>query len=74
VTGIKSKYLNICTSFCFLTTCCGGTTMATVTFSIPVETKELMEKHPEVNWPVYLRKRLEVRVKQLKELRAKGLI
>ena len=33
--------------------------MPTLTLSIPDELKERMKKHPEINWPEVLRRRLE---------------
>lgn len=39
--------------------------MATFTISISDELKKKMEEHPEINWPEYLKKRFEVRLKQL---------
>ena len=51
--------------------------MATFTVSIPDELKKELDKHPEVNWPEYLRERFEVKVRQLRkfeELVAKGEI
>ena len=41
--------------------------MATLTLSIPIELKKRMENMQEVNWSEYLKKRLEVKVKQLKK-------
>lgn len=39
--------------------------MATFTVSIPVKLKKKIEEHPQVNWPEYLKKRFEIRLKQL---------
>ena len=41
--------------------------MATFTVSIPQELKKKIDEHPEVNWTEYLKKRLEVRIKELKK-------
>ena len=51
--------------------------MATFTVSIPDELKKELDKHPEINWPEYLKGRFEVKVRQLRkfeELVAKGEI
>ena len=42
-----------------------GDKMPTLTLSIPRELKERMDKHPEINWPEVLRRRLEKRAEQL---------
>ncbi|MBS3100316.1 hypothetical protein J4463_03845 [Candidatus Pacearchaeota archaeon] len=39
--------------------------MATFTVSIPEELKKEMDKHPEINWPEYLKQRFEIRLKEL---------
>lgn len=39
--------------------------MATFTVSIPKELKKKIEEHPQVNWPEYLKKRFEIKLKQL---------
>ena len=39
--------------------------MATFTVSIPKELKERLDKHPHINWPEYLKQRLEVRLKEI---------
>ncbi len=41
--------------------------MATFTVSIPEELKKRMDEYPEVNWSEYIKKRFEVRVKQLEK-------
>ena len=41
--------------------------MATFTVSIPQELKEKMDEHPEINWAQYLKKRFELRVKELQK-------
>ena len=41
--------------------------MKSLTVSVPDELKKRMDKHPEINWPIYLRKRLELKVKQLRK-------
>ncbi|MDP4040010.1 MAG: hypothetical protein Q8P57_05525 [Candidatus Pacearchaeota archaeon] len=49
--------------------------MTTFTISIPEELKRKLEEHPEINWAEYLKKRLEIIVKQLKkfeELKNRG--
>ncbi|MDI3473773.1 MAG: hypothetical protein PWR30_96 [Candidatus Woesearchaeota archaeon] len=51
--------------------------MATFTVSIPKELKEELEKHPEINWAEYLKKRFEIRIKELikfEELKSSGKI
>ncbi len=51
--------------------------MATFTVSIPQELKEKMDEHPEINWAQYLKKRFELRVKELQkfeELKNSGKI
>ena len=39
--------------------------MATFTISIPEELKKKIDEHPEINWAEYLKKRFEIRVKEL---------
>ncbi len=49
--------------------------MATFTISIPEELKRKIEKHPEINWAEYLKKRFEIRIKELRkfeELKSSG--
>lgn len=41
--------------------------MATFTVSIPEELKKKIDEHPEVNWAEYLKKRFEIRMKELKK-------
>lgn len=41
--------------------------MTTFTVSIPDELKKRMDELPEINWPEYLKKRLEIRLKQLQK-------
>ena len=51
--------------------------MATFTVSIPEELKEKIDKHPEINWAEYLKKRFEQRIKELvkfEELKSSGKI
>lgn len=61
-------YFRICAKF-------GVLTMATFTVSIPEDLKKRLDEHPEVNWPEYLKKRFEVRVREFmkfEELRRSG--
>ena len=39
--------------------------MATFTISIPEQQKKKMDEHPEINWAEYLKKRFEIRLKEL---------
>jgi len=39
--------------------------MATFTVSIPEELKKKIDEHPEINWAEYLKKRFELRIKEL---------
>jgi hypothetical protein len=51
--------------------------MATFTVSIPEDLKKKMDEHPEINWAEYIKKRFEVRIKELKkfeELRNSGAL
>lgn len=51
--------------------------MATFTVSIPEDLKKMIDEHPEINWAEYLKKRFEVRIKELKkfeELKNSGKI
>ena len=41
--------------------------MATFTVSIPEELKKEIEEYPEINWAEYLKKRFEIRIKELKK-------
>ena len=55
------------TRFSVLTKLSGGAKMATFTVSIPKELKERLDKHPEVNWPEYLKGRFAIKLKQLRK-------
>lgn len=49
--------------------------MPTFTVSIPDDLKKQLDQHPEINWPEYLKQRLEARAKELlkfEELRNSG--
>ena len=51
--------------------------METFTVSIPEELKEKLNKYPEINWAEYLKKRFEIKLKELKkfeELKNSGKI
>jgi hypothetical protein len=51
--------------------------MATFTVSVPEKLKKELEKHPEINWPEYLKKRFEAKINELKkfeELKSSGKI
>lgn len=51
--------------------------METFTVSIPGELKKKIDEHPEINWAEYLKKRFEMRLKELKrfeELKNAGKI
>jgi hypothetical protein len=39
--------------------------METFTISIPEDLKKRMNEHPEINWAEYLKKRFELRIKEL---------
>jgi len=41
--------------------------MATFTVSIPDELKKKMDAHRDINWPEFLKKRFELRIKELKK-------
>ena len=41
--------------------------MASFTVSIPDELKKELDKHPEINWPEYLKERFEIKVRQLRK-------
>ena len=43
--------------------------MATFTISIPEDLKKKMEEHKEINWAEYLKKRIEVRAKELRKFK-----
>lgn len=49
--------------------------MTTFTISIPEELKKKIDAYPEINWAEYLKKRFEVRIKELRkfeELKSSG--
>jgi len=49
--------------------------MATFTVSIPEQLKKEMDYHSQINWAEYLKKRFELRIKELtkfEELKNKG--
>ena len=51
--------------------------MATFTISIQEELKKKIDEHPEINWAEYLKKRFEIRLKELtkfEELKNSGKI
>ena len=51
--------------------------MTTFTVSIPEELKKKIDEHPEVNWAEYIKKRFEIRMKELKkfeELKNSGMV
>ena len=51
--------------------------MATFTVSIPEELKKKLDEYPEINWAEYLKKRFELRLKELnkfEELKNSGKI
>jgi hypothetical protein len=51
--------------------------MATFTVSIPKELKEAIDQYPEINLSEYLKKKFQLRLKELikfKELKNKGAI
>ena len=51
--------------------------MATFTVSIPDKLKKKIEEHPEINWAEYIKKRFEMKIKELKkfeELKNSGKI
>lgn len=41
--------------------------MATFTVSIPDKLKKQLAQYPEVNWPEFLKKRLEIRLRQFQK-------
>ena len=43
--------------------------MKTFTVSIPKELKQKLDAHPEINWAEYLKKRFELKIKELKTLK-----
>lgn len=51
--------------------------ITTFTVSIPDELKKKIDRHPDINWAEYLKKRFEIRIKELKkfeELKNSGKI
>lgn len=51
--------------------------METFTVSIPKELKEEIDKHPDINWAEYLKKRFKTKIQELRkfeELKNKGKI
>jgi len=51
--------------------------METFTISIPEDLKKKIDEHPDINWAEYLKKRFEIRIKELKkfeELKNSGKI
>jgi len=51
--------------------------MATFTVSISDELKKKLEEYPEINWAEYLKKRFEIRIRELnkfEELKNSGKI
>ncbi|MBI2106264.1 hypothetical protein HYT56_05530 [Candidatus Woesearchaeota archaeon] len=43
--------------------------MATFTVSVSKEIKEIMDRHPEINWSAYVKKMIEERLRQLKKFK-----
>ncbi len=41
--------------------------MGTFTVSIPKDLKKKLDEYPEINWAEYLKKRFELRIKELKK-------
>ncbi|MBU0459274.1 MAG: hypothetical protein KKH52_04805 [Nanoarchaeota archaeon] len=41
--------------------------MPTFTVNIPKELKEKLDQQPEMNWPEYLKQRLELKMEQLRK-------
>ena len=51
--------------------------METFTVSIPEDLKKKIDEHPEINWAEYLKKKFEMRIRELKkfeELKNSGKI
>ena len=48
--------------------------MPRVTLSIPSEVKNMLDKHPEINWPEVFRYAIRDRVEQLLKLEQKGVL
>ena len=44
--------------------------MATFTVSIPEDLKKKINEHSEINWAEYLKKRFEIRIKELSKFEA----
>ena len=79
----EAKGLNICTNYSVYTKfsikvkALNRNKMVTFTISIPEELKKKIDEHPEINWAEYLKKRFELRVKELskfEELKNSGKI
>ncbi|HIH13890.1 MAG TPA: hypothetical protein HA224_01405 [Nanoarchaeota archaeon] len=43
--------------------------MPTFTVSIPTDLKEKIDRHPEINWPEYLKQKFGVRINELKKFK-----
>ena len=51
--------------------------MATFTVAIPEDLKNKLDLHPEINWAEYLKKRFEIKIRELskfEELKNSGKI
>ena len=51
--------------------------MTTFTLSIPDTLKHKIDRHPEINWPEYLKQRLMIRLRELQkfeQLRSQGKV
>ena len=46
--------------------------MVTFTVSMPEELKKEMDKHPDINWAEYIKKRFEQKLKEFQELKNMG--
>lgn len=71
----EAKDLNISTLLSILTQLCGGIKMKRVTFSIPKELKERLDKMPEINWPEVFKNGIKKRLAELEkfeELKNRG--
>ena len=42
--------------------------MVSITVSVPEDTRELMKKFPEMNWSGFVRKSIEDKAKEMKEI------
>jgi len=62
----KPKGLNILTNICLYTKI-SLLKMGTFTVSIPKDLKKKLDEHSEINWAEYLKKRFELRIKELKK-------